>query len=130
MTRRLSACLLGVMAVLVAGYHVGGKRTEALASQQQTGPTPNCLPVTSSSLEGNTTVYTINEPVVNKAYQCYDIPVQPGDLVLVSDVKGCLDTGGTGRTWKRYLNPFGSRAKRLYHGRSRVTGLSAALGRV
>ncbi len=130
MTRKLIAYLLGLSAALLASYHVAGKRTETLPSQKQGRPASNCLPVTSTSHEGNTTVYTINEPVVNKAYQCYDIPVQPGDRVLVSDVKGCLDTGGAGRTWKRYLNPLGSSGDRLYHGRIWVPGATAGLVRI
>ena len=38
-----------------------------------------------------------------------------GDLVTVN-ADGCAQTGGSGATWKRYVNPQGANADRLYHG--------------
>src|SRR5260370_27907915 len=37
-----------------------------------------------------------------------------GDLVTVN-ADGCAQTGGSGATWKRYVNPQGANADRLYH---------------
>ncbi|HXT63889.1 MAG TPA: hypothetical protein VN696_12705 [Pyrinomonadaceae bacterium] len=92
--------------------------------------THNCLAATEVSHDGSTTVYKIKEPVVNKPYQCYDIPLNPGDRVQVSDVRGCVDTGGAGRTWKRYLNPLGHSGDRLYHGRIWIPGATDGLVRI
>lgn len=43
------------------------------------------------------------------------ISLRRGDLVTV-DADGCAQTGGSGSTWKRYVNPQGNNADRLYHG--------------
>jgi hypothetical protein len=45
-----------------------------------------------------------------------EIAYQPGDLVTVQHVDGCVNTGGHGKTWKRYLDPAGVNSARLYHG--------------
>src|SRR5262249_42892932 len=89
----------------------------------------------------NTTVCTINNPLVTKPMTGYDgdfdpdlfeavsnnpadnrhgiqlpdIPLKRGDLVTI-DADGCVQTGGHGRTWKRYVNPQGANATRYYHG--------------
>ena len=36
--------------------------------------------------------------------------------MTVYDVDGCVNTGGSGKTWKRYLDPAGANSARLYHG--------------
>jgi hypothetical protein len=43
------------------------------------------------------------------------IGLRPGDLVTIF-ADGCVQTGGFGGTWKRYVNPQGRNADRLYHG--------------
>jgi len=43
------------------------------------------------------------------------ISLRRGDLVTV-DANGCVQTGGSGSTWKRYVNPQGDNADHLYHG--------------
>ena len=45
-----------------------------------------------------------------------------GDLVTV-DADGCVQTGGSGSTWKRYVDPQGTNSDRLYHGRLILPGL-------
>jgi hypothetical protein len=47
-----------------------------------------------------------------------------GDVVDVS-AGGCVQTGGGGRTWKRYVNPSGKDADRYYHGLIVVPGAIA-----
>jgi len=62
----------------------------------------------------------INQPVVTQHETEYPaIAFAPGDVV---DVKadGCVQTGGTGKTWKRYVNPTGANSDRLYHGLIRI----------
>jgi hypothetical protein len=63
---------------------------------------------------------TINEPVVTQHETEYPTVVfAPGDIV---DVKadGCIQTGGWGDTWKRYVNPTGDNTDRYYHGLIRI----------
>ncbi|WP_425147187.1 hypothetical protein [Deinococcus sp.] len=61
-------------------------------------------------------VYRIDEPTVNQAVSAYPgISFKSGDLVSVS-AGGCVQTGGHGRTWKRYVDPSGPNADHLYHG--------------
>jgi len=44
------------------------------------------------------------------------VPVKPGDIVTVLNAGGCVQTGGSGPTWKRYVNPDASDEPNLYHG--------------
>ena len=63
---------------------------------------------------------TINEPVVTKHETEYPaIVFAAGDIVEVT-ADGCVQTGGRGRTWKRYVNPAGPNSDRLYHGLVRI----------
>src|SRR5690348_16525284 len=58
----------------------------------------------------------ISEPTVNlpsgKFYP--EIVIRGGDTILVS-AGGCVQTGGHGQTWKRYVDPQGPNSDRLYH---------------
>src|SRR5262249_48838660 len=50
---------------------------------------------------------TIEKPAVNAHETSYsNILFAPGDIVEVS-ADGCVQTGGHGATWKRYVNPSG-----------------------
>jgi len=61
-------------------------------------------------------VCTINQPVVTQRETTYSAVVfVPGDRVTVA-ADGCVQTGGRGLTWKRYVNPSGPNSDRLYHG--------------
>ena len=76
----------------------------------------------------------ISEPVVNlplpfggpvavdegKFYE--DMLIRPGDTLLIS-AGGCVQTGGHGLTWKRYVDPQGPNSDRLYHGLIGLPGL-------
>jgi hypothetical protein len=60
-----------------------------------------------SSTDGKTEVWRITEPVVTQPTSEYpQIKFQPGDAVFVH-AAGCVQTGGHGRTWKRYVDPSG-----------------------
>jgi hypothetical protein len=48
----------------------------------------------------------------------------PGDIVEVN-ADGCVQTGGWGSTWKRYVNPGGPNSDRLYHGLVRIPTATA-----
>ncbi len=63
---------------------------------------------------------TIHKPIVGRAEWVYqDVMFAPGDKVFVNG-DGCVQTGGSGDTWKRYVNPGGGGADHLYHGLVRV----------
>ena len=63
---------------------------------------------------------TIDEPNVRQRETVYsNVVFAPGDIL---DVKadGCVQTGGAGATWKRYVNPSGPNSGALYHGLIRI----------
>ena len=77
-----------------------------------------------------TTVVRIDEPIVNQRLTEYrSVTFQPGDTITIQ-AGGCVQTGGRGRTWKRYVNPSGPNADRLYHGLIWIPGLMGGLSRV
>jgi hypothetical protein len=53
----------------------------------------------------------------------------PGDSVSI-DAGGCVQTGGSGKTWKLYVNPSGPNADRLYHGKIWIPGIDSSLTRI
>lgn len=66
--------------------------------------------------DGNKFIYTINSPHVKTPRTDFKkIRFQPGDRVIVEG-RGCVQTGGIGPTWKRYVDPFAPDAPNLYHG--------------
>jgi hypothetical protein len=68
------------------------------------------------------TIWKITEPTVTQKQTDYgNIVFKPRDIVVV-DAGGCVQTGGHGATWKRYVNPSGSNSDRLYHGLIKMPG--------
>ena len=66
--------------------------------------------------DGNKFTYTIYSPHVKTARTDFkNIRFQGGDRVTVQG-GGCVQTGGIGATWKRYVDPFAADAPNLYHG--------------
>jgi hypothetical protein len=63
---------------------------------------------------------TINQPPVN-AHETIvsSVLFAPKDVVTVT-ADGCVQTGGHGNTWKRYVNPSGPNSASLYHGLIRI----------
>lgn len=79
---------------------------------------------------GNVTTCRIDQPDVMRPSTTYPtIRFSTGDQVLVN-AGGCVQTGGHGRTWKRYVDPSGSGADRLYHGLILIPGVNSGLERV
>ncbi|MBV8518821.1 MAG: hypothetical protein JO197_15605 [Acidobacteria bacterium] len=78
--------------------------------------------VSHNILNDNTVVWRIEEPEVRQSATDYpEILIRPGDTVIVH-AEGCVQTGGHGKTWKRYVNPSGANSDRLYHGQVSVPG--------
>lgn len=71
--------------------------------------------------------YHIHNPDVRHHMEPYtNITFQEGDRVYVT-ATGCVQTGGSGATWKRYVNPLGNNAERLYQGLIWIPGATAGL---
>ncbi len=63
---------------------------------------------------------TMVQPPVNQHETPFPkLVFAPKDLVQVY-ADGCVQTGGTGSTWKRYVNPSGPGAETKYHGMIRI----------
>ena len=78
--------------------------------------------------QGSTTTYTISPPIVNRKDVIYDghnaapvIQFRSGDRVEI-DARGCVQTGGNGLTWKRYVNPEGKESDKFYFGQILIPG--------
>jgi hypothetical protein len=70
---------------------------------------------------------TISEPVVNQPQTSYFLSFRPGDHVRVF-AGGCVQTGGKGKTWKRYVDPASDND--LYHGLITIPGATGQLDRL
>jgi hypothetical protein len=67
----------------------------------------------------------VTEPIVNQPWATYPgISFWAGAHVYV-DAGGCVQTGGHGRTWKRYVNPSSDNG--LYHGTMYLPGVTNGL---
>jgi hypothetical protein len=70
----------------------------------------------SKTVQWNTTTYYISRPEVKAPMTSIPlIRFEPGDQVTVN-AGGCVQTGGMGSTWKRYVDPRGANSDRLFHG--------------
>ena len=73
--------------------------------------------------EGTIDTYSIEQPIVDRESAIYGlIRFFPGDTVIV-EAGGCVQTGGHGDTWKRYVNPSGDGSGHLYFGRMEIGGV-------
>jgi len=59
--------------------------------------------------------FVILLPVVKQRITPTGITLSRDDHVTIRAC-GCVQTGGHGKTWKRYVNPSGPHSDRLYHG--------------
>jgi hypothetical protein len=67
----------------------------------------------------------IDRPDVTVGSESYpSVQFCSGDIVTVT-ANGCVQTGGSGKTWKDYVNPSGPNADRLYHGMISIPGSTA-----
>jgi hypothetical protein len=97
------------------GFPKGEKSCECVGTA--VAPPPLLDPRCSNRSATGTFTCTINEPNVTEPETLYPaILFAPGDMVEVN-ANGCVQTGGSGLTWKRYVNPD---SNELYHGLIRV----------
>ena len=79
------------------------------------------------TVNGNTETWRIDQPNVKQQITPYQqIKFQPGDRITVH-ADGCVQTGGHGDTWKRYVNPSGRGWEKYYHGLIQIPGATAGL---
>ena len=66
----------------------------------------------------------ITRPVVTEpSFDYKSVVFKSGDTVAI-DAGGCVQTGGHGRTWKRYVNPSGPNSDHLYFGSMEIPAVS------
>ncbi|WP_218511800.1 hypothetical protein [Variovorax sp. dw_308] len=92
-----------------------------------TSPRADTFDIVSKQLDTpSTTVWRIENPNVKLQLQEYpEIAFAPDDRVMVT-AGGCVQTGGHGKTWKRYVDPSGPNSDHLYHGLILVPGVNAS----
>lgn len=79
---------------------------------------------------GAKTYCRIEEPYVRRHLTEYTkIKFADGDLITIN-AGGCVQTGGSGKTWKRYVDPIGANSDQFYHGLIWVPGATAGLERI
>lgn len=107
-------CLVSFSARLSAATDQGGNPFDVIVKVQDT-PT--------------NTVWRIYQP--NVKIQCSSYPTiafAAGDI-LNFDAGGAVQTGGSGATWKLYVNPQGPNSDRLYHGEIQIPNVINQLTR-
>ncbi len=80
--------------------------------------------------DSNTIKYVIDRPNVRQSlteYSC--IRFQIGDQVTIN-ASGCVQTGGSGDTWKRYVDPEGRNSDQYYHGLAWIPGVTPGIMRI
>jgi hypothetical protein len=71
----------------------------------------------------------VTEPRENISEKKPELIFKKFDEVVVTG-GGCVQTGGVGKTWKRYVDPAGNNSDRLYHGRIWIPGATDGLVRI
>ncbi len=78
----------------------------------------------------NSVTWRIDRPNVKQRITAYPtIRFQPRDIVSVT-AEGCVQRGGRGLTWARYVNPQGPNSYRLYSGLIDIPGVTPGLVRI
>jgi hypothetical protein len=86
--------------------------------------------ITITTPAANTVSVRIDQPTVTQSVTQYPtIVFRPGDTVTVN-AGGCVQTGGSGKTWKRYVNPSGPNSDHLYFGEIMIPGATLEMVRV
>jgi hypothetical protein len=99
-----------------------------LVACQAAGQTFNCVDVANPAFPAKPTqVCTLHEPNVTQPVTDHtEVRFTLKDEVTV-EAGGCVQTGGHGRTWKRYVDPSGDNSDRLYFGTIDIPYITAGL---
>jgi hypothetical protein len=75
-------------------------------------------------------IWHIEQPTVTWYWKDYPaIRLQPDNIVVIT-ATGCVQTSGSGKTWKAYVHPLGENSDRLYHGLVYIPGGTLGLVRL
>lgn len=115
----LAAMTLSIAAAVALSYHNQSYVVRAQAPDEQI----------THNVSGNVETWRIDKPNVKQHITAYrQIVFRPGDKITVH-ADGCVQTGGHGDTWKRYVNPGGNNSGTYYHGLIQIPGATAGLAR-
>lgn len=110
MKRILILVSIAVVGLVVIGTFPRNQSRAALGQQEHF----NLVHHVSSS--PGLDVWRINNPdVQHPTTFVKQIRFKPGDKISI-EAGGCVQTGGKGKTWKRYVDPIAPDATELYHG--------------
>jgi hypothetical protein len=107
-------------------WGVDGALRCVLSSRQTARDVVDIVSVVSDtkSAAGETIVWRVDHPNVLQTPQTYSaIAFRPGDVMTFS-AGGCVQTGGSGDTWKLYAYPRGGPSSTLYSGTLWVPGVT------
>lgn len=97
----------------------------------QAPPSSRDYGIVTTTMGGTGNIWRLNlridQPKVKQHITNYTgVGFEPGDRVTIS-AGGCVQTGGSGKTWKRYVDPQGPNSDRLYHGVIWIPGITGGL---
>lgn len=72
--------------------------------------------------DGSITYFKITRPNPTVQSRTYESVLIPGNSYIEVQAGGCVQTGGHGKTWKRYVNPIGPNSNKYYHGLVQIPG--------
>lgn len=83
----------------------------------------NIESVTAKRLSENVIEYRIESPDVTQREHIVDeIFFKPGDEIEIVDAGGCAQTGGHGKTWKKFVEPTGAGSDKYFYGLIKIPG--------
>ena len=86
--------------------------------------------ITKTAVGNTQVIYKIDKPNVTQYQTDYkEIWFLPTDTVTIK-AGGCVQTGGSGKTWKRYVEPSGSGSDKYYSALIWIPGINTSLQRI
>jgi len=118
--------LLLAASLLLIGYTYESGHALVTTIEPCFDPASLCT-LSRTQLDDGSELIRIDKPAVIRRDTVYDkIVFQPGDEITFS-ANGCVQTGGFGATWKRYVRPQGSGSGDKYFGTVSVPGVFAEI---
>jgi hypothetical protein len=89
------------------------------------------VPIDVKDSQSETKVWRIDQPIVNdqNPFGYNFVKFKPGDMVSIS-AGGCVQTGGSGSTWKSYTTPTGDNADHYYSGMISIPGVIGSIQKI